>query len=906
MDYKDTLLIGKTDFEMRGNLPKKEPAIQNKWQELNLYERIMKNNEGKPSFVLHDGPPYANGNIHVGHALNKILKDFVVRSKNMSGYSSPFVPGWDTHGLPIETALTKKGVNRKTMTVAEFRNKCYDYALEQVEVQRKQFEALGSIGDYKNPYITLQKEFEANQIDVFAQMALEGLIYKGLKPVYWSPSSESALAEAEIEYHEKTSASIYVKFHVNKEHDLLTKDDAFVIWTTTPWTMPANLGIALNPELEYGVYATEKGNLIFLKELAPQLKTALELDEFELVKSFYASDVEGLTTKHPLYDRDSLIIVSDHVTAESGTGCVHTAPGHGEDDFRVGMKYGLDILCPVNERGVMTAEAGLGLEGMFYEEANKVVGQLLEEAGALLKLDFIKHSYPHDWRTKKPIIFRATAQWFASIEKIREFLLSEIESVNWVNKWGEKRLYNMIRDRGDWCISRQRSWGVPIPIFYGEDGTEIIDEKIFNHISKLFREHGSSIWFEKTANELLPEGYTHPSAPNNQFTKETDIMDVWFDSGSSHTGVLKERGMGYPSDLYLEGSDQYRGWFNSSLIVGAACHKQAPYRQVLSHGFVLDGQGNKMSKSKGNVVDPLKILNQYGADILRLWVASVDYQNDVRISDEMMKQVADSYRKIRNTYKFLLGNLSDFSLDNLMDPNEMPLVDQYMINNLNNLIQETKDNYTNYEFPAIYNGVMNFIVKDLSAFYLDFTKDILYIEKADSTRRRQVQTVLFYTLDALNRLLTPILPHTCEEVYQSMNVEKELSVHLLQFPELVSINNTDTTTVEKFLEVRDDVLKALEMARSEKRIGKSQQAQVNIALKEEYQQALAPLSDQLAQLFIVSKVVVEEFNNGVELDTCYINVTKMDGVTCPRCWNVIEEDQMHHDVCDRCYAILND
>lgn len=665
MNYKDTLLMPKTDFEMRGNLPKKEPKYVERWQENDMYNKVIQQNEGKDSFVFHDGPPYANGNMHMGHMLNKVIKDVICRYKNMNGFYTPYIPGWDTHGLPIENAIQKLGVNRKEMPTAKFREKCDAYAHEQVNKQMEQLIRMGTFADYKHPYLTLQHEFEARQIEVFAKMAMDGLIFKGLKPVYWSPSSESALAEAEVEYHDIKSPTIFVKFQVKDGKGVLDNDVNFVIWTTTPWTIPANLAICLNASYNYALVETEKGKLIVLDTLVDELMAKFEITDYKVVNHYKGSELEYITCQHPLYDRESLVILGDHVTADSGTGCVHTAPGFGADDFFVGQKYNLPAYCNVDEHGCMMEDCGEWLAGQYVDDANKTVTMKLDEIGALLKLEFITHSYPHDWRTKKPIIFRATDQWFCSLDKIRDKLLSEIDNVNWLNEWGHIRIYNMIRDRGDWCISRQRTWGVPIPIFYCEDGTPIIEQEVFDHISELFREHGSNVWFERDEKDLLPEGYTNEHSPNGIFKKEKDIMDVWFDSGSSHTGVMVERGFNYPVDLYFEGSDQYRGWFNSSLIIGVAAHGKAPYKTVLSHGFVLDGKGNKMSKSLGNTVDPIKLVNQYGADIVRLWATSVAYQQDVRISDEIMKQVAEGYRKIRNTMRFVLGNLNDFKASDL-------------------------------------------------------------------------------------------------------------------------------------------------------------------------------------------------------------------------------------------------
>ena len=766
MEYKNTLLMPKTEFPMRGNLPKREPAMQEKWAEMNIYEKVQEHTKGRPLFVLHDGPPYANGDIHMGHALNKVLKDFIVRYKSMTGFCAPYVPGWDTHGLPIEQALTNKGVKRKEMTVAEFRKLCAEYAYEQVERQREQFKRLGVRADWDNPYITLEPAYEAQQIKVFGDMAKKGYIYKGQKPVYWSPTSESALAEAEIEYQDKKSASIYVAFPVKDGKNVLEGDEKYIIWTTTPWTLPANLGISVHPELEYAIVKVNGEKYIIASELFETVAKTLEWENAEVVKTVKGSELEYTVAKHPFYDRDSLVMLGDHVTTDAGTGCVHTAPGHGEDDFIVGKKYGLEVLCPVDDKGVLTEEAP-GFEGLFYDKANKPITEKLEEVGALLKLTFITHSYPHDWRTKKPIIFRATAQWFASIEAFRKELLEAVAETKWVPAWGETRLHNMVRDRSDWCISRQRAGGVPIPVFYAENGDPIITDETINHVADLFREHGSNVWFEREAKDLLPEGFTHSGSPNGEFRKETDIMDVWFDSGSSHQAVLEERDdLQRPADLYLEGSDQYRGWFNSSLSTAVAVTGKAPYKGVLSHGFVLDGEGRKMSKSIGNIVVPKKIMDQLGGDILRLWVSSVDYQSDVRISDDILKQVAEVYRKIRNTFRFLLGNLDDFKpSENTVAIAELREVDRYMLVKLNDLITKVKEAYETYDFAAVYHAIHNFCTIDLSSFYLDFAKDILYIEGANHEDRRAIQTVLYDVLVALTKLVTPILPHTADEVW---------------------------------------------------------------------------------------------------------------------------------------------
>ncbi|WP_227395593.1 isoleucine--tRNA ligase [Jeotgalibacillus aurantiacus] len=916
MEYKDTLLMPKTAFPMRGNLPNREPEIQEKWAEMDIYKKVQERTAGRPLFVLHDGPPYANGDLHMGHALNKVLKDFIVRYKSMSGFSAPYVPGWDTHGLPIEQALTNKGVKRKEMTVAEFREKCAEYALQQIDNQRSQFKRIGVRGDWENPYITLNPEYEAQQIRVFGDMAKKGYIYKGKKPVYWSPSSESALAEAEIEYQDKRSPSIYVAFDVKDGKGVLDAGVKFVIWTTTPWTIPANLAIALHPDLDYVVVKENGEQYVVAKELLEEVTEKVEWTSPEIVSTYKGAELEHITAQHPLYDRESLVILGEHVTTDAGTGCVHTAPGHGEDDFIVGKKYGLDVLCPVDDKGVFTAEAP-GFEGLFYDTANKPISEKLEEAGALLKLEFFTHSYPHDWRTKKPVIFRATAQWFASIDNFREELLQAVKDTKWIPAWGETRLFNMVRDRGDWCISRQRAWGVPIPVFYAENGDAIITEETISHVSALFAEHGSNIWFEKEANELLPEGFTHEGSPNGRFTKETDIMDVWFDSGSSHQSVLEAREeLQRPADLYLEGSDQYRGWFNSSLTTGVAVTGKAPYKGVLSHGFALDGNGRKMSKSLGNVVLPSKVMNQLGADILRLWVASVDYQADVRVSDPILKQVAEVYRKIRNTLRFLLANLDDFEpAKNAVTFNELREVDQFMMVRLNQVVKSVNASYENYEFASIYHTINNFCTTDLSSFYLDFAKDILYIEAADHKDRRAMQTVMYESLVSLVKLLSPILSHTADEVWAFIPGVEEESVQLTDMPVAETFEN-EKALLDKwnaFLDVRDDVLKALEEARNAKLIGKSLSAKVTLYADDKTHALLSSVSEDLKQLFIVSDFELKGAegapSEALQFEGHKVAVEKAEGETCDRCWTVsteVGQDSDHPSLCPRCAGVVKE
>lgn len=898
MNYKETLLMPETSFQMRGNLPENEKLQREKWEKMDLYNKVREKNKGKTPFVLHDGPPYANGNIHIGHAMNKILKDFVNRYKMMSGYDMIYIPGWDTHGLPIEQAVTNSGVDRKSMDKADFRALCEKYAYEQIEKQKKGFKELNVLADWDHPYITLQKELEARQIEVFAEMAKKGLIFKGLKPVYWSPSSESALAEAEIEYHDRKDSSIYVAFPVVEGNDTVNVGDNLVIWTTTPWTLPCNTGIAISEKFDYAKVLVNDKYYIVANELLEDLAKEFGWENYEVVNVFTGDKFAGVKYKHVFMDRVAPVIDGFHVTLDAGTGLVHIAPMYGADDFIIGKEYNLEMINGIDDQGVLNELSG-PFNGLFFEDANKAVTAKLDELGVLLKLKFITHSYPHDWRTKKPIIFRATKQWFCSIDKIRDDLLKELENnVKFHTEWGKKRLYNMIHDRGDWCISRQRVWGVPIPIFYNEDGSEIVDYDVMMHVADLFRKYGSNVWFEKEAKDLLPEGYTNPASPNGNFTKEEDIMDVWFDSGSTWNGVLIEQGLPYPSDMYLEGSDQYRGWFNSSLICGVAVTGKAPYKELVSHGFTLDGNGNKMSKSLGNVIVPADMVRLHGSDILRLWVASTDYTEDVRISDDLIKQVKESYRKIRNTYKFMLGNLKDFDYTkDSVKYEDMPYYDKYMMNELNKFTKNVLEEYNNYNFQNVYKLVNNFVSFTLSNFYLDFTKDILYIEKADSLVRRSVQTVLYSILNNEVKLLAPILPYTSEEVY-SLLPHTEESVHLTDMPEVVTYS--DSAEVEElfnlFFELKDKVNKKLEEARNEKLIGSALEAVVKINLDPKYNEVKEKLGSYLHQLFIVSKV--EYTTDGEE-----VVVEKSTGEKCNRCWNYV--DHLNGDICDRCHNIIN-
>ena len=910
MELKDTLLMMETNFEMRGNLNIKEPLLVKKWADEKVYNKM---NEDQPlgEYMLHDGPPYANGAMHCGHMLNRILKDFVVRYKNMCGYKTPFVFGWDTHGLPIENMVTKSGVNRKTTPIFEFREKCKEYALSQVERQKSDIRRLGCLGDYDSPYLTLLPEFEAREIHVFSEMALKGLIYKGLKPVYWSPSSESALAEAEIEYHDVKAYTIYVSFDTVDGKNVVPNDTKFIIWTTTPWTLPANLAICAHPQFIYGLFKTDKGNFVFLSELKDTLIEKLGFTTCELVKEIKGSELEGILVKHPFYDRTSMLILGDYVTAETGTGLVHIAPGHGEDDFNVCLKYGIKPYCPVDEHGKLTSDAGERLAGLFYEDANLEVLKILEENNCLLKEEDIVHSYPHDWRTHKPVIFRATPQWFCSIEPIRDQLIEEIKKVNWTPKWGETRMVNMIKDRADWCISRQRAWGVPIPIIYCEDNTPIIDKDVFDHIEKLIRENGSNIWYKLSEKELLPEGYTNSHSPNGIFRKEKDIMDVWFDSGSSWNGVLNERGLKYPADLYLEGSDQYRGWFNSSLILSLAVNGKAPYKNVVSHGFVMDEHWEKMSKSKGNGIDPLKIINIYGSDVCRLWASLVDYQQDARISESIVKTISEQYRKIRNTLRFLLGNLNNGSVnDSFKEEDKVDTfekIDLYVLARLEEVKNKVIDNMDSFNFINAISEILKFVSDDLSSFYFEITKDILYCENKTSLRRRQVQTVLNEVLFTLMRLLNPILPFTMDEVNANYPLRSKDNVQYYRYPTKSNIYSKDLLDEYSLIKtLRNDVLKALEEKRALGEIKSSLVASVDLEIKDEKIKAIIDTYPhvEVERLFIVSKVVLKDNVEGFKGEVSNSLVSKHTGVRCDRCWNYKDEDEIITEgevhLCPRC------
>lgn len=914
MRIKDTLNLGKTKFKMRGNLPVREAEWQKEWEDNKLYEQRLKLNEGKPRFDLHDGPPFANGNIHMGHALNKISKDIIVRYKNMNGYYAPYVPGWDTHGLPVEQQLAKKGIDRKTMDRAKYRELCRQFAQEQVEKQMTDFKRLGVMADWDHPYITLQPEFEAAEIRVFGEMFKKGYIYKGKKPVYWSWSSESTLAEAEVEYHDIKSPRIYVAFPILDGKGILDSDTSLVIWTTTPWTIPSNVGITVNPKFDYDVVEVNDKKYVIGSDRLPAVAEDLGWKDYKVLKTLKGTDFDRMTYKHPLYDVTGLVMNDTYVTDDDGTGLVHNATGFGEDDYNVGRRYGLPVFSPMDAQGRFTDEVpDPDLVGMFYDDANKVVADKLKKAGALLKLDFFTHSYPHDWRTKKPVIYRATTQWFASIDKFRDQILDQIKKASFIPEWGKTRLYNMIKDRGDWVISRQRAWGVPLPIFYAEDDTPIVTPETIEHIAKIFEKEGSNAWYTHTAKELLPEGFTSEHSPHGEFRKETDILDVWFDSGTSWSGVMSKReGLHFPADLYLEGSDQYRGWFNSSLITSVAVTGQAPYKQVLSQGFVLDDKGHKMSKSLGNVISPNDVIKKMGAEIIRLWVAQADTTSDVAVSMGILQQSAESYRKIRNTFRYMLANTSDFDpKESRVAYDDLRSVDQYMEVKLNDLIKDCIAAYDKFDFTDVFKKVFKFISNDLSAFYLDFAKDVLYIDGQDSHARRSMQTVIYDAAVKLAKILTPILPHTMEEIWGFLK-EPEDYVQLANMPKVEEFANHDELLENwgKFMKLRDDVLKALEDARNKKLIGKSFEAAVTIYPDKETKTMLDDLGADFRQILIVSKLTIADGEAPAEaekLNNASIVVERADGEVCPRCRMIrtdIGVDPKLPMLCGRCAKIV--
>ena len=917
VDYAKTLNLPKTSFKMKANLAQKEPLTLRDWKKAEIYEKSLK--EGAPFFVLHDGPPYANGDIHIGHALNKILKDIILKYKRLRGYNAPYIPGWDTHGLPIEWKIMEElGEKAKNMTPLQIRQECKKYALKWVEKQKEGFKRLGILGNWDNPYITLRPEYEAEQLKVFKEIYENGYIYKGLKPVYWSPTTETALAEAEIEYKDVTSHSIYVKFEGEKDlTDKLGVDEASIlIWTTTPWTLPANLGVFLHPEFDYGLYKTEKGNLVVAKDLAEDVFKTLDLS-YELLKEFKGTELEYTHYQHPFLDRKGLVMNADYVTIDAGTGAVHTAPGHGADDYNYSLKYNIGILSPVDDKGHMTKEAGK-YEGMFYAKASKAIVEDLTESGHMLYHTTFVHSYPHDWRSKKPVIFRATEQWFISIDEsdIRENALKALENVEFVPSWGKNRIGSMLETRPDWTISRQRVWGVPIPLFYNRATDEVIYEpEIMDRVIEMVKKEGTDIWWKYEAKEIIGDELLEKyNLKDVDIRKERSIMDVWFDSGVSHRSVLVPRNLPRPADLYLEGSDQHRGWFQSSLLTSIASTKDAPYKRILTHGFTMDGQGRKMSKSLGNTILPKDITEKYGADILRLWVSSVDYREDVRISENILQQMSDAYRRIRNTARFLMGNLNNFDYANdKVDYKDMFEIDKWAMHKLEELKEKTTEYYDKYEFYSLFQEITYFCSMEMSSFYLDIVKDRLYCEGTTSIERRSAQTVLTEVLKVLVRIISPVLSFTADEIWERIPeaLKEEESVHLSKWIEANPeyLNEELAKKWDKIARLRREVNKKLEAERQTGLIGHSLDARVllNIA-NDEYSFIKDYTENEVSDLFIVSQVKFVNDNLAEsEIEGISISVEKASGEKCERCWKYDEEvghAHNHSDVCPRCASVL--
>lgn len=925
-DYNKTIHLPQTDFPMRAGLPKREPQLLNREYEVSTYHKLMERNAEKPDFILHDGPPYANGDIHIGTALNKILKDMIVRYKNMTGYKAPYIPGWDTHGLPIESAILKnKKIKREELTDVEFRDKCREYALSFVDRQRSEFQRLGVIGDWDNPYLTLKPEFEAKQIRVFGKMAEKGYIYKGQKPVYWCYTDETALAEAEIEYQDDPCTTIYVKFKVKDDKGKLSaltdlSNTYFVIWTTTAWTLPGNRAISVNPDFTYVLMQVDSGEVyIVAKDLAESVAKAAGIDHYQMIGELPGAELELMTAQHPFLDIDSVVLCGDHVTLDAGTGCVHTAPGFGADDFNICRKYdkmglthiGVDV--PVNAKGVMTDEK---FSGVHISKANDYVIPVLEESGALLAKQDIVHSYPHCWRCKKPIIFRATEQWFCSVDAIKQSAVDSCDEISWKPDWGKERMTSMITERSDWCISRQRKWGVPIPIFYCDRcGSDIVTPETIDHVAKLFHDHGSNIWFEKTADELVPDGFVCPKCGHPHFSKESDIMDVWFDSGSTHAAVLDQRPeLRFPADVYLEGGDQYRGWFQSSMLTAIATKGTAPYKQIITHGWTVDGEGRAMHKSLGNAVAPDEVIKDYGADMLRLWVSSADYTQDMRISKEILKQLSQAYLKIRNTARYMLGNLAGFRPDTDQLPYaDLKPLDQWALSRYNELVATVRAAYERYEFHGVYRAIYNFCVVDMSNFYLDIIKDRLYC--GDNADRGAAQTALYRILDGMTRMLAPMLAFTSEEIWAAMphgEAEDDSCVLLNDIPDYDAGLKLDQTLMEqwdKVIALRTDVNKALEAARAQKLVGKSLDAEVTLHLSPEGRKAFDAMGQHdLAALCIVSGVAVEDGQghgvSGENFPGVTIAVAPSEAPKCSRCWTHDAQVDTETELCPRCAAVL--
>lgn len=928
MNYKETLNLPKTVFPMKAKLAKREPEQLKAWEDENLYDRIRKASIGRQQFILHDGPPYANGNIHIGTALNKILKDIIVRSRQMTGFDAVYVPGWDCHGLPIEHNVDKKlGKKKKNMPQDEFRKRCRTYAEEFIDIQRNEFKRLGVFGEWEDPYLTMSYGYEATIARECCKFALDGSLFRSKKPIHWCCSCNTALAEAEIEYQDETSPSIYVRFRFTEDlkpviPELEDRDAYVVIWTTTPWTIPANLAVALHPDFTYAaVDVGDNTAYILASELVEACMQTFGIETYRVLAEFRAADIEGKHCRHPLYDRESVIILGDHVTLEAGTGCVHTAPGHGREDYDVGLEYGLDAYSPVNDGGVFTDDVAF-FAGQFVFKANGNINAKLDEVGALLAEEKIVHPYPHCWRCKKPVIFRATPQWFISMEKtgLRRKSLREIDRVEWIPHWGRERIYGMIENRPDWCVSRQRAWGVPITVFYCLDCEKLhITPELVDRIYELFYQNGADAWFTMDTGAFLPQGVTCDQCGGSEFVKETDILDVWFDSGVSHAAVLEARDyLRWPADLYLEGSDQHRGWFHSSLLTAVGTRNKAPYDAVLTHGFVVDAKGKKMSKSLGNVIAPKQVIDRYGAEILRLWVSASDYRDDIRISENILKQLSDAYRRIRNTSRFLIGNLAGFDpAKNQVEYAALSEIDRYALHGLQRLVERTRQAYERYDFHVVYHGLYNFCTVDLSAFYLDILKDHLYASLPEGAGRRGAQTVLFHLLDAMVRLMAPILPITAEEIWQHMPRQDGTpdSVHLAELPD-VEKQWVDVALGEKWqrlLEVRAEVTKALELARAEKRIGHPLEAMVTLAVEGELFDFLQSYDQQLRIIFITSRVILKKASG---LDGAYespnieglkIEVRPAGTQKCERCWvhdETVGNNSRFPTICSRCESVV--
>ena len=927
MDYSKTLNLPETEFPMRAGLPEREPEFLKYWEENKIYEKKQELHAGHKKFVLHDGPPYANGKIHMGTALNKILKDIIMKYKYAQGFDTPYVPGWDTHGMPIEHAAIKNlGLNRHELDTLVLRKECHDYALKWIDEQRTDFKRLGVLGDWDHPYITMTHDYEAVQIHVFGEMAKKGYIYKGKKAVYWCPHCETALAEAEIEYGEEKSPAIFVKMPLVKDNGMLPeaaqgKPAYIVIWTTTPWTMPANVAIALHPDFEYAWVECEGEILFMAKEMLEAVGKVCKKDLSNIIGTCKGEDMEYAECRHPFetIDRKSLVVLADYVTLEAGTGCVHTAPGHGADDFETGVRYNLPIICPVDGSGKLTAEAGVDFAGMFVFDANVPIIKYLAWLNRLFGKENIRHQYAHCWRCKNPIIYRATEQWFASVDGFREEALNAIANdVQWIPSWGEARIHNMVADRHDWCISRQRVWGVPIPIFYCEDCNEhLVNDDTINAVADLFAKEGSDAWWAHSAEEILPQGTKCPKCGGTHFRKESDIMDVWFDSGSSHAAVCKTRPeLAWPADMYLEGSDQHRGWFQSSLLTSVATEGKAPYRAVLTHGYVVDGEGRKMSKSVGNTVAPQEVIAQYGADIIRLWAASSDYKADIRISKEILKQLSEVYRKIRNTIRYILGNTNDFNYEtDKVEFKDMLELDRWALMHMQLLKKEVSAAYESYDFHVLYHAIHNFCSIEMSSYYLDILKDRLYAYKADSFERRSAQTAMYEIMLDLVVMIAPVLSFTMEEVWQFMKKPASMpeSVFMMPWPECKEeyIDEALESKWDNFIEIRSEITRVLEGARRAKTIGHSLDAKVELHATGEALAILRSVEGDLATLLIVSQAkLVEGLAGGVEAtgrEDLKVTVQAAEGEKCERCWiysDTVGKDAEHPTVCARCAAAL--